>query len=69
MELTLNNSFAELSVDEMLDVDGGIDWWSLAGGILAVASGAVWFCGGPGKVAAGLAIGSGICTIISAFND
>lgn len=36
MELTLNNSFAELSVDEMLDVDGGIDWWSLAGGILAV---------------------------------
>ncbi len=51
----------------MLEIDGGVNWWSLAGGVLTVVSGAVWFCGGPGKVAAGFCIAGGICTIIGAF--
>lgn len=68
MEMALNiGAFDDISLQDLMEINGGVNWWNLGGGVLAVASGVVWFCGGPGKVAAGCAIGAGVCTIIGAF--
>ena len=65
--MTAKMALDVLSYDELLSVDGGVNWWGVAGGVLTVASGVVWFCGGPGKVAAGCCIAGGVCTIIGSF--
>lgn len=67
MENVMTKGFTDLSMNEIWNIDGGVNWWAVAGGVCCVVSGVVWFCGGPGKVAAGFAIAGGVCTIISAF--
>lgn len=39
MEIVLNNGFCEITSEEQLYIDGGIDW-NLVGGTIATGSGA-----------------------------
>ena len=33
MEMTLNANFSQLSFDEMIQLDGGVNWWGVASGV------------------------------------
>lgn len=77
MEMVLSNGFCEMSVDDATEVDGGVNWWGVASGILSVGGGL--FAGlaataSPEPVSktygywsAGCWIASGVTGIISAF--
>ena len=75
--MVLNNDFCAMSQDELLVVDGGIDW-DLVGGTIATGGGAyigakiggtVGTAGGPvGTVVGGL-IGGAVGAIIYSFWD
>lgn len=67
MDNVMTKGFCELSTEDLSSVYGGVNWWTVAGGVLCCAGSAVWFAGGPGKVAAGLCFAGGVTTIISAF--
>lgn len=77
MEAVLNNGFCEMSQEEGLLLDGGVNWWAVGSGVFSVAGGI--FAGlaataSPepisktyGYWSAGCWIASGVTGIISAF--
>lgn len=68
MEYVMNNGFVALSGDEMFDLEGGVNWWGVASGVLSIAGGclAVAACvADPEPVSKTYAGWSGVCWIAS----
>lgn len=69
MELVMTNGFAELSANEMMAIDGGVDWGWVGSGVAVLGAGclavmcapAACFVGAAyvGTLACGAAIGAG----------
>ena len=75
--MVLNNGLNELTMEEILLLDGGVNWWGVASGVLSVAGGlfaaaAATVSPEPvsktyGYYSAGCWIASGVTGIIAAF--
>lgn len=65
MKLVLNNGFCEMTQNEVMEIDGGVDWYSIGMGVSMTAGGfiggAIGSCVGP---AARTIIGSAIGGVI-----
>ncbi|MBR6984090.1 MAG: DUF308 domain-containing protein [Ruminococcus sp.] len=66
--MTMTNGFVELSAMDMCEIDGGVNWWGVASGVLSVAGGcfAIAACvADPEPVSKTYAGYSGACWIAS----
>lgn len=67
--MTLNKlNFAALSSDELFAVDGGVNWWGVASGVLSVAGGVLAVAAAvvsPEPVSKTYGAWSGVCWVAS----
>lgn len=67
----MNTNLVEIDVNSLVEIDGGVNWWYVAGGCAAIVGGVAggvasgWT--GVGTIGAGVAIVGGIAMIAGAF--
>ena len=68
MEKTMNNGFYEMTNDELMVTDGGIDWNSIGMGLSMTAGGfiggAIGSCLGPAGTVGGVKVGTVASTVV-----
>ncbi len=68
MELVLNNRFCEMTQNEVMEIDGGVDWYSIGMGVFMTAGGfiggAIGSCVGSAGTIGGVKVGTVAGTII-----
>ncbi|MDD3840950.1 MAG: class IIb bacteriocin, lactobin A/cerein 7B family [Bacillota bacterium] len=61
--------FLELTYSELMAIDGGIDWWMVVGGSIAIVGGIIVCATGAGALAGAVTIYIGLMTVVQCLES
>lgn len=61
--------FLELTYSELMAIDGGIDWWMVVGGSIAIVGGIIVCATGAGALAGAVTIYIGLMTVVQGLES
>ncbi len=61
--------FLELTYSELMAIDGGIDWWMVVGGSIAIVGGIIVCATGAGALAGAVNIYIGLMTVVQGLES
>lgn len=61
--------FLELTYSELMAIDGGVNWWMVVGGSIAIVGGIIVCATGAGALAGAVTIYIGLMTVVQGLES
>ena len=61
--------FLELTSSELMAIDGGVNWWMVVGGSIAIVGGIIVCATGAGAIGGGVAIYTGLMVVVEGLES
>lgn len=61
--------FFDMTLEESLDINGGINGWDIAVGAIAIVAGGIGIATGGGAIAGGVSVYVGIMYLVNGFEN